>query len=319
MFWKKVKAHVFQLPRPFAFPFFAASTLLGSVMAGGINRDTWLAVIACLLLTAGGHAGNSYWDYIFGLDSGEKEDRSAEKAYTGGQNLIANGVVSLPEVLLNSATWYLLALVPLFTISNQSQKWELQIILVVSLVIPLLYTFGKFTVWLHELSLGLGVGPVAVLLGAYAVNPNPPVVACLLVSVPAAIILSFLGLALDEWEDAEANLKKGVKSLAYKVWEYSDRIITLDLRDPHYLSTPVKSLTTLRWYCTAWLMFLCIYHVLLISLGVLKPLTALALVVVPVVMGLLLMLSGNFRRTMVILIAVAALYPVALLMGQIFG
>ncbi|MDD5510431.1 MAG: prenyltransferase [Dehalococcoidales bacterium] len=270
---------------------------------------------------AGGHSFNSFLDYAWtGLDRGEKENRSAEKSYTGGQNLIENGAVSLREVLINALVYYALALVPIIYLSVHVSWWLLPIA-VCGMLMTFMYSWGKFTIWAHELSLGLAVGPVAVLIGMFAVNPNPPIVNGILVSVPTAIILSFLGLALDEWPDAEANLKKGVKSLAYKVWEYSEWS-----GYSHIPSGPsevdcerTKSLGLLRWYCTAWLMFMCIYHVLLITLGILMPLTALAMVVVPVCVGLLVTMERDFQKSMIAIVAAGALYPIIILVGQILG
>ncbi|GAJ19694.1 unnamed protein product, partial [marine sediment metagenome] len=67
-------------------------------------------------------------------------------------------------------------------------------------------------------------------------------------------------LVVDEWEDAEANLKKGVKSLAYKVWEYG---------------------ISLEWYIMSWFLFVLLYQVLLINIGVLTPTTAISFFTFP--------------------------------------
>lgn len=318
---RKVKAHLIQLPRWFAAPFFGASCLLGSVLAGGISLHAWLALVACLLVMAGCHSFNSFLDWQNGLDRGEKEDRSAEKSYTGGQNLIENGTVSLREVLVNALTCYTLALIPVIYLS-----FKVSIVLlplaIIGMAIPFWYSAGKFN-YTQELALGLGVGPVAVLLGMFAVNPSPPVIHGILAGIPAAIILSFLGLALDEWPDAEANLKKGVRSIAYKVWEYSDWQIVLDNIKPgeNQVTIPLKTknLVLLRWYCTAWMMFLCVFHVLLIVLGILTPLTALAIVVMPVFFGLMVTMERDFQKSMIAIVAVAALYLIIMLVGQILG
>ena len=110
----KIKAHLWTLPRWFAAPFFGSAILLGAVLAGGINANAWLALIAGLLVMAGGHSFNSFLDYAWtGLDKGEIEDRSAEKDYTGGQNLIEAGIVTVREVAINAIAWYLLSAVPL--------------------------------------------------------------------------------------------------------------------------------------------------------------------------------------------------------------
>lgn len=315
----KLKIHLFTLPRWFAAPFFGSSVLIGAVLAGGINMYVWITLILGMLLMAAGHSWNSFLDYAWtGLDKGEQADRSAEKAYTGGQNLIETKQVSLREVLTNACIYDIASLLVLQWVTFQTGHfWSLIILWIAGFIVPFWYSWGKFN-YTQELALGISVGPIPVLLGMYTVSPNPPIINGLLVSVPMAIILSFMGLALDEWPDAEANLKKGVKSFAYKVWEYSDN------QPPLVFSLgagPVtnKSLTTLLWYCTAWLMFMCIYHVFLISIGVLAPLTALALVVVPLIFPALLLLKKEFRKTMTVVIALGALYPLLMLLGQWLG
>ncbi|GAJ23056.1 unnamed protein product, partial [marine sediment metagenome] len=57
---------------------------------------------------------NSFLDYSWtGLDKGEIEDRSAEKDYCGGQNIIEAGIVTPQEVAFNALAWYLLSAVPI--------------------------------------------------------------------------------------------------------------------------------------------------------------------------------------------------------------
>ncbi len=199
-------------------------------------------------------------------------------------------------MLFNAIGWYVLALVPIIFLAVRVSL-ALIPIAVAGMLITFWYSKAKFN-WTHELSLGIGVGPIALMLGMFSVNPNPPIVAGLLVSAPFAIILSFLGLALDEWPDAEANLKKGVKSVAYKVWEYG---------------------ISLEWYASMWLVSLYIYQVFLVSIGILKPMTGLSFFVLPPGIMLLVMLKGNFRKVMGILVLVLAFYPILLLVGQIIG
>lgn len=297
----KLKYHLWTLPRWFGVPFFGSTILLGVVLAGGslASLKTWLAFIAGLFIMAGGHSFNAVLDYAWtGLDKGEEEDRSAEKDYTGGQNLLAKGLVSGLEVVLNAVAWYSLAAVLLFFV--QAGPW-MSLIWLAGCFMTFWYSKSKFN-WTHELALGTAVGPVSILIGMFAVNPHPPIMAGLIVSVPVAIVLSFLGLALDEWPDAEANLKKGVKSMAFMVWKYSE-----------------GKLEGLWWYCGAWLMFLMVYHVFLISTDYLKPMTGLAFIVVALMIPLLLMLKANFRKAMLVIVAVAALYPILMLAGQIIG
>ncbi|GAI55443.1 unnamed protein product, partial [marine sediment metagenome] len=107
-----------------------------------------------------------------------------------------------------------------------------------------------------------------------------------------------LGLAFDEWPDAEANLKKGVKSLAYKVWQYG---------------------ISLEWYIMSWFLFVLVYQVFLIATGILAPMTALTFLTFPGLIACLVLLKVNFRKVGGYLVIVAALYPVLLLLGQIIG
>jgi len=332
---RKVIAHLWNLPRWFAAPFFGASCLMGSAIAGRIDLNAWIAVIASLLVMAGGHAFNSYLDYAWtGLDKGEKENRSAEKSYTGGQNLIENKIVSLKEVLANAGVWYILSAIPIIYLAYFSTPLIL-IPWVFGMAATFWYSWGKFN-YTHELSLGVAVGPLPMLIGAFAVNANANWINVLLVSIPFAIVLSFAGLALDEWPDAEANLKKGVKSLAFEVWKWSDwtefksRLMsqrkepypggeTTYITDLGEQTFRVKSLNTLQWYLTSWFLLMFFFQGLLIYLGILKPLTALSFFAFPFLMPCLLFLKSNFNKWAAITVIVGAMYVVLILVGQIFG
>lgn len=293
----KLKAHLFTMPRWFAAPFFGCSLLMGAVLAGGLCPNAWIALVAGLLIMAGGHSFNSFLDYAWtGLDKGETEDRSAGKDYTGGQNLIENGIVSVKEVAFNAIGWYVLALIPI-TYLAINVSWVLLPLAIAGMLVTFWYCWGKFN-WTHETALAVGVGPIAVLIGMFSVNSDPPWLIGLLVSIPTAIILCYLGLAFDEWPDAEANLKKGVKSLAYKVWEYG---------------------IALEWYIMSWFLFVLLYQVFLIYLGILAPMTAITFFVFPPLIACLVLLKGNFRKVGGFLVLVAATYPILLLVGQIIG
>lgn len=294
---EKLKAHLLTLPRWFATPFFGSAILIGAVLAGGLNLYAWLGFIAGLLVMAGGHSFNSLLDYAWtGLDKGEVEDRSAEKDYTGGQNLIEKGVVSVREVASNAVTWYLLSAIPIAFIVG-AMGWPIIPVWVMGMLVTFWYSKAKFN-WTHEVALGMGVGPLAVLLGMFASTPNPDWVLGIVVSAPFAMLLSFAGLALDEWPDAEANLKKGVKSVAYKVWEYG-----VDLG------------TYLMW----WIVTIYVYQVFLIAIGTLSPMTGLSFIVFPFLAVCTVFLKANFRKVAGIYVVIAAFYPILLLVGQIIG
>ena len=89
---KKIRVHLWTLPRWFALPVFAAPAILGGLLSGGMTFNSWLGVIGTMLVMAGGHSFNSFLDYSWtGLDRGEATERSAEKDYAGGQSVIAAG------------------------------------------------------------------------------------------------------------------------------------------------------------------------------------------------------------------------------------
>ena len=301
----KLKAHLLTLPRWFATPFFGSALLLGALLAGGISGYSWVALAGGLFIMAGGHSFNSYLDYAWtGIDKGKVEDRSAEKAYTGGQNLLANGVVSIREVLFNAIAWYVLALIPIVYLSIKI-GWGVLIVAVLGMLITFWYSWGKFN-WTHELSLGIGAGPIAVLMGMYGTTASPNIAAGLLAGVPFAIILCFAGLALDEWPDAEANLKKGVKSIAYYVW---------------YASISLEA------YLGIWFVFMYLFQFFLVYRGILATETMWTFILVPAFMALFVLMrskdlkekgdAGGFKKAAGIFVMVGALYPVLMLVGQL--
>ena len=289
--------HLWTLPRWFAAPFFGLTVVLGALLAGGLNVNSWIGIVAGLLIMAGGHSFNSFLDYSWtGLDKGEKENRSAEKNYTGAQSLLANEVISPTEVLLNAIIWYILALVPLIYLAL-NVGWAILPVGAAGMLVTFWYSKAKFN-WTHELALGIGVGPLAALTGMYATTPDPRWIHGILVGIPSAIILSFAGLALDEYPDAEANLKKGVKSLAYKVWEYG---------------------FSLELYIITWMMFLFIFQIFLIDIGIFKPLTGISFLMVLPITASMVFLNKHFNKTAFYIIIFAALYMALLVIGQAYG
>jgi len=293
----RAKAHLWTLPRWFAAPFFGSAVVLGALLAGGMSTNSWLGVVAGLLIMAGGHSFNSLLDYAWtGLDKGTAEERSAEKDYCAGQSVLAEGVVKAKEVALNAIGWYILAAVLIVYLAIHVGRGVLLIGLL-GMLVTFWYAKAKFN-WTHELALGTGAGPLAVLLGMYSTVANPPWHKGILASVPFAIMLAFAGLALDEWPDAEANLKKGVKSVAYKVWE---------------------SGVTLEWYLTSWFLFMFIYQGLLIAIGIAVPLTALSFLAWPFLIGTLVVLKKDFRKMARMIVIFGAMYVVLIVAGQYIG
>lgn len=297
MWLTKLKVHLWTLPRWFAAPFFGGVLLLGAELAGGINANAWIGLVSGLLLMAGGHSFNSYLDYSWtGLDRGEAEDRSAEKSYTGGQNVIEAGIVTPLEVGLNALGWYILSAIPAVYLANHVTP-VIMLVWLAGTLITFWYSKAKFN-WTHELALFVGAGPLAASIGMYSVSPSPTWWIGIAASAPAGLILSFVGLPLDEYPDAEANLKKGVKSIAYKVWQYE---------------------VDLGFYLLSWVSFVFLLQVFLITAGILSPLTGLTFILVPFFMATVVFLKKYFSKAAGVLVFIGACYPVLMLVGQILG
>lgn len=294
----KLKTHVWTLGRWFGLPFFGGAVLIGAVLAGGnlTSLNTWLAFAAACLAMAGGHSFNTYLDTVVTkLDAGPQE-HSAEKAYTAGSVVISEGWASAGEVLVNAVIWYILALVPAGILAIRVTPLVL-VPLAIGMGVTFAYSWSKFN-WTHETVLAAGVIAAAI-VGSFSTGTGEWVKP-LMVSIPLCLIFSFAGLALDEYPDAEQNLKKGVKSLAYKVWQYD---------------------YDLSLYVMLWVFLAFIVQLFFISTGVLQPLTALTLVILPPAISISVFFKRKetFKKAAVALVAVAMLYPVLLLVGEMLG
>lgn len=308
---RKIKAHLWTSGRWFALPFFGCSALIGSIIAGGSlsELNTWLGFIAVALFMACCHSQNTYIDWAVGLDRGE--EKSVEKGYTGGCGLISEGILSPREVIFNFVGWFILGLIPTIILCLRVGPYIL-IPLALGAAVPYFYTRGKFS-WYHETALAAGV-VLAAIVGMFAVNPHPDWWQGLIVALPIAVSLSYLGLAFDEWLDAPFNISKGVKSVAYKVWE-----CRFDL----------------SLYLLVWFVIVCTFQVFLIVIGLLVPLTAISFVVFPFLLAQLVSLKPHidatrenpsdksaqdeFNKVGKILVLTLMFYPVLLLIGQVIG
>ncbi|MBA7522709.1 hypothetical protein ES705_14829 [subsurface metagenome] len=299
---EKIKAHLWTLGRFFAVPFFGVTLLCGAVIVGGSlgSVDVWLAFIATTLIMCGGHSFNTLLDTVWTkLDSGE--ETSVSKGYAGGCNVITEGILSPKEVLANALCWYALSLIPLIILAVRVTPLIL-VPAILGMGVTFWYSKSKFTTWSHELA--LASGPVAAsVMGALSTGSGEWLNA-FLVALPIVTIFSFCGLALDEHPDAEANLKKGVRSLPYKIWEFG-----FDL--PAYL---------LLWIVTGY----CVQG-FLVAADILAPLTGITFILLPPTFGLLVYLKGvlddpeKFKSIALKIVMTLALYPVLLLVGQAVG
>lgn len=307
---EKIKAHLWTSGRWFALPFFGGASLIGSLLAGGTlgELNTWLGFLAAALLMACGHSQNSYIDWAVGLDKPEGGG-SIEKGYTGGCGILK--VLSTKELIANFVGWGFAGLVVCGVIATRVTPY-IFIPAVLGLAVPYFYTRGKFS-WYHETALASGV-VLAGISGMFAVNPNPAWWQGIIVVLPVAIILSYLGLAFDEYLDAYSNIKKGVKSLAFKVW---------------------ASRFDLSLYILAWLVIVYTFQVFLVAIRLLEPLTMLSIACFPFLLASLVFLKPyadairdkpedkaaqeGFNKIGRLLVLAAMVYPILIVVGQAIG
>jgi len=112
----KLRVHLWTLPRWFAAPLFGGSALLGALLAGGMTFNSWLGVIASLLIMAGGHSFNSFLDYSWtGLDREKSPNEVPRKTIRAARALSREGWPARRRWPSNAIGWYALALAPLST------------------------------------------------------------------------------------------------------------------------------------------------------------------------------------------------------------
>lgn len=294
----KLKLYLVTLPRWFAAPQFIPAILIGAVLAGGLGLHAWLAATAGLFIMAGAHCLNSVLDYSWTkLDAGAEEERSAEKTYTHGQSVIAMGLCSPKEVIFNALAWYLLAMIPVGFLTVMV-GWPVLLISFLAMLITFWYSIGKMN-WTHELAFTVATGLIPVLFGMFAVSPDADWGVGLLAGVCLGLVTG-PQIVMDEVTDAEANIDKGAKSIGYKALE-----LKIDL----------------PFYQMGWLLFLYIYQLFLITIGIFAPLTAITFIAFPLWMASLVFSSrkSSFEKGVIGFLLIAGLYNSLLLAGQIIG
>lgn len=262
---EKIKTHL-GLGRFFALPVAACAVLLGVALGG---HWSWLSAMVCLGAIFGmayAHSFNTLLDYSWtGFDRGTKEERSKGKVYTRGQQAIATGKLSPRGVLINGLVYLAISAV-FIGIAAKVFPW-LWLIWAVTALCTFFYSWGKLH-YLCETALGLGFGPLAVMLGM-ATQPRPDYLLAFLAGIPIFILFGFGAETMDQYTDAEPNWPRGLRNLGALVWHSGTSITAI-----------------ISWLLGATF----ISQLFLIAAGVLKPLTALTLITfVPFTLCLILL------------------------------
>lgn len=249
----KTKAHI-GLGRFFAFPVALCAVLLGVALGGHWSWLSAMVVLGAIFQMAYAHSFNTLLDYSWtGFDKGTEEERSKGKVYTKGQQAIAAGILTPKQVLINGLVYLAISAIFIGIVA-----WKVSPIIWLIWAVTALCTFWYSWGKLHyqcELALGIGFGPLAVMLGM-ASQPNLDFLAAFLAGIPILILWGFAAETMDQWTDAEPNWPRGLRNFGALVWKHGVSISMF-----------------LAWILC--ITFVC--QLFLVAGGILKPLTALSL------------------------------------------
>lgn len=292
----KLKAHLWTLPRWFALPCAVCSVLLGIALGGCWSWISAMIVLGALFEMAGAHSWNSFLDKEWThFDEGGINERSKEKVYTGGQNIIEKGIVRSREVLANALGWYAVSAIFIAIVAT-----HIGAIIWLFWVLGALVTFAysqakKF--WTPELALGIGFATIASMMGM-ATQPNPDYLLAGLASIPFFIIFSVVCESLDQWADASANWPRGGRSLGMLVWKMGGSIVT---------------------YASWWIVIAYIAQLFLVQAGILKPMTALSLVATVPLAFAIAMIEKMPDKAIVVGLGGVFIFHIFIVVGQVIG
>lgn len=291
----KIKAHI-GLGRFFALPICVCSVLLGVALSG---HWSWLSAMVCLgaIFQMGfAHSFNTLLDYSWTkFDQGTEGERSRGKVYTHGQQVIAAGIMTPKVVLINGLVYLAISAVFMGIVA-----WKVSpIIWAIWAVMALMtfwYSYGK----LHyqcEMALGIGFGPLAVVLGM-ASQPNPDFLLAFLAGIPILILFGYGAETMDQYSDAKPNWPRGLRNFGALVWRNNVSISTF-----------------IVWLLCATFLS----QLFLIAAGVLHPLTALTLITLIPFSFCLLFLEMKPKVGIIWGLGGIYLYCLLLVLGEALG
>jgi len=291
----RLKTHI-GLGRFFALPACVCAVLLGIALGG---HWSWLSVIITLgaiFQMAYSHSFNTLLDYSWtGFDKGTEEERSQGKVYTKGQQAIAAGQLSARGVLVNGLVYLAISAIFIGIVA-----WKVSPIIWVIWGLTSLVTFWYSWAKLHwncELALGIGFGPLAVMLGM-ASQPNPNFVTAFLAGIPFLILWGYAAETIDQWTDAEPNWPRGLRNFGALLWKNNISVVMF----------------------LVWLLIITfLSQLFLIVGGILAPLTTLSLISFIPFSFCLLYLEKDLKVGVLWGLGGIFLHMILLVLGQVLG
>lgn len=213
----KIQTHL-ALGRFFAAPIVILAVILGAILAGAPVLLTMLAVVAGLLAMAAGHYYNSWADHRWGLDRGTP--RSVEKWYTWGSSVIALGKATPKEILIYALAQYAIFTGICAAIGILANTWWVIFPWAIGLTAGFLYAPGfmpglKYKGFPEYVGFAFGVGGVAL---GYVCSGGMNLPLVLLVGIGVSLPWA-TDWIIDQYVDAESDIKKGVRNIAHVAYE----------------------------------------------------------------------------------------------------
>jgi len=291
----KIKTQL-ELGRFFALPVAVCAVLLGIALGGHWSWLSAMVALGAIFQMAFAHSFNTLLDYSWtGFDKGTEEERSRGKVYTKGQQAIAAGIMSPREVLVNGLVYLAISAVFIGIVA-----WQVSPVIWVIWGVMALMTFGYSWGKLHwscEFFLGIGFGPLAVMLGM-ASQPNPDFLLAFLAGIPVLILFGYGAETMDQYTDAEPNWPRGLRNLGALVWKNNASISMF-----------------IVWLLSATFLS----QLFLIAGGVLHPLTALSLIAFIPFSMCLLFLEVKPKTGIIWGLGGIYLYVLLLVLGEVIG
>lgn len=214
----KLRLHLWTMPRWFGAPAALCAIWLGCILTGAAGWLMVLAMLSSVTVMAWGHSANTLLDFLTGIDRIDGTT-SRPKSYTAGNQVIVTGQLSPREVLLNALGWLAVSFALVLVIATQTSWWIL-LPWGLSALVTFFYSAGKLCGGC-ETALGLGFGPLAVMMGSAASTGftfsdfGPAFMAGLCYGW----VFGFGAEFIDQYYDADQNWESGLRNMGALAWK----------------------------------------------------------------------------------------------------
>ena len=267
--------------RPFAIPWILVNTFLGARLAG-FDFGKWLlasAIVSLILLAA--HYVNNWRDFVKGFD--KLESGSSAKPYTAASQLLPRGELTVQE--MKGATIIVLGL-SLVLMGFAPKRLDVWLLYILGVSVALTYTDFFKPKGFGEVALFLGHGFGA---STFAYSLIRPVTVEALAAGTLLGMLAGIVYTIDQWQDVETDFAKRVKNYAYLIAKAEMRLST-------FFYFAVTAIVTI--------------HLAFVLMGVLRPSTLKALLLMPLFHFAGVMLECQFEKGVWLSLIAIWLYPI---------